>query len=369
MEIDKYLNWMNELADQKSRPKVLLFMHGVFRLFKKMREGRCLDDQAIEKLINNPVVAGYPWWKPFLLHWQLWNWIVFKGCFKKALPRCIEILSMLEDPVFDGYPQRHYAVSDLVCIYIGMDPVGYREEILRKIDDELAVIPGDMWCRESFLSCLIEMYRFGGDLSEIGPVVDELLVRYSKLGKTRDESIAELYLDVSHVFLCRGRLQEAEEYFSQFPPNKLTRRIMKAQYWYIKGRLEMELADDEPPMTVLKQAEYAMKMATDLGYDLLKWYVHRLVGDFHRRQGCTSKALERYAEALNVMDGRGAYRDETSIALLAVELAVNANNPRAAYLLRRAEAANASLKAKRCDRKIKELRHCLENRKERCRQA
>ena len=355
MDIDKNLNWMSGLANKMSSPKVLLFMLGFYRFLKKMREGRYPDDCVTEKLINSPVLADHPWWKPFLRHWQLWNWIIFKGCFKKALPRCIEILSMLEDPVFDGYPQRHYAVSDLLCVYIGMDPIGYREDILRKIDDELALIPTDRSCRESFLICRIEMYRYEGDLSEIGPIIDELLMQYSKLGKTKGESISELYLNVSHVFLSRGRPGEAEEYFNRVSRDMLTRQIMKAQYCYIKGQFEMEMANGEPQITVLKQVEQTLKMATDLGYDLMKWHAYRLAGDFYLKQGCNVKAIERYAEALKVMDGLGAYRDETTVALLTAELAVKEKHPHAACFLKQAEAANANLKAKRCDREIEKL--------------
>ena len=265
--------------------------------------------------------------------------------------------------MFDGFPQRHCILNDLVSIYIGMDPIGYHDEIQQKITDELAVIPRDMHCRNCFLNCRLEMYRYGGDLEETGPIIKELLINYSSSSSVSKEAMSELYRSLSDIFRERGHLEKAESYLEKVSEKDLKRQLVQGKYSLSRGWLKLKRGKRNPPKEVLEQAGDASRIAERIGSRLLKWQAHHLKGDFFRHSGRFREALISYIEALNVMEDLGYYRDEVRIALVAALLALKTASSRIAYCIERAEAANAELVRKRYDKEITSLNCYVGNKK------
>ena len=340
MGSDKYQAWQNDLLDQIKKPKVLAFVAAFYYVLDNMNDDLSENEFILNKLTGDELLDKHPWWKPYLRHWQLQNRICYMGHVKESISLCVETLSSLEEPVHDGFPQRHCLINDLVGIYTDMDPIGYYDDILCKIDDELAVIPKDQHCRRCFLNCRLGMFKYGGDLAETGAIIDELLVEYSGPGEGTKSARNQLNLELSEMFLARGLLVEASEYLGKVSAEEFGKQFYRAKYYLAVSWLALQKSGKKAPGLVLDRVEQVLKIASDIGSDLLKWKAHRLAGDYFRKKACLREAMKHYAKALEIMDGLGYFRDEAVIALSAAVLAIKTGNPWAAGFLDRASAAN-----------------------------
>ena len=341
-----YFAWMDELLKKKKNPRVRLFLARYHSIMKSRHDNAHATYKELTELINSEFLADYPRWKVFLRHFQLQNLINNMGHVKRALPYGIENLIMLEDPVFDDFPQRHCVINDLLSCYYIMDPIGYFEILNQKIHEGLATIPEDMICRSCYLMDRLMMYRFRGNLVELNDHVQEILIAYSsKSEEYVDDSKYRLYLNVCDVYLDRGVPEKASSFFDQVCYEKLLHSYSKMHYHLIDGLLTLRASRGTPPKSILYKAADVVKTSSLLGFDILTWQGFKLAGEYCRRAGQHYRAVDFYVRALDVLSEMGTYRDEVETALTAATLARKIGHPGFGYCLGQAEAANSQLKS------------------------
>ena len=246
----KYLQWRGELYRKKNNRAGISFAKKFYANLNHQLENSYKAARTLNELIKDPVLKNHPWWKPYLRHHQLQIWINYLGGAKKALPYCIDTLAMLEDPIYDGFPQRHCVINDLVSVYIAMDPTGYHDEINQKITDELAIMPDDMICRACYLRDRLDMYKYGGTVTDINDVVERLLLVYASsehFGKCQKD---RLFVSASQVCLHRREIDQAKTFFSQVSTDYIDSPYRKANYQTTKSRLELALNKNNPSKTM-----------------------------------------------------------------------------------------------------------------------
>lgn len=368
MILKNYCTWREKLYEkgiEKNDSRVLAFLVK-FRLMAKVRfADPTKAETLLNELMSDPLMKDYPWWKMLLRHFRLQIWISFMGHINRALTDSIDTLAVLEEPEYDKFPQQHCLINDIVSAYIEMDPVGYYGEIVNKIGDQLAVIPRDMGCRYCFLRDRLVMLKYGGDLDEAGRIVEELLLVYTSSPEyfTRDVK-SRLFLNVSDVYLARGKVEKAVGYLEKVTPEKLATPFFKAKYHLVKGHLGLETGGSRPSASILDRASEVLRTGAKLGCDLLKWKGQRLAGEYYCRIDQPYKAVDRFVEALTVMENLGSYKDEGKIALLAGKLALECGHPELPFCFERAWAANKKLRHQPFTRTIERLlqaakHHCF----------
>lgn len=365
MPAKDYYSWRDELyhrglkkGDRRALRFLARYTEMVLTRFKDPRKTVRLADE----LLQDPLIDEYPWWRMLFRHYRLHSWIAFMGNLKKALPECVDALAVLDDPVYETFPQRHCLINDLVSIYMGMDPVGYYDEIMQKVKDELAVIPKDMGCRSCYLRDHLLMLRYGGDLKESEWIVDELTLEYTESPKKHaKEAKFRLYLNICEIFLARGRVDKAGSCLEKVQSDDLETPYRQAVYRLMKGYVDLRTRNGWPPPSVLHEAENVWQTGKKWGLDRLRWRGYRLAGDYSRESGFLRQSVDFYIKALGVLTNLGAYRDEAEIALAAAGQALECNHSGLPYCLERAEAANRQLKNKPFTCKIEQIRQCTSN--------
>ncbi len=76
-----------------------------------------------------------PWWVMLFQQWQVHATIYYKRDFRNLLDQAIHNLLTVQKPAHLAYPQRLHAYTDLIVIYLRIDPLGYCFEIRSALDE------------------------------------------------------------------------------------------------------------------------------------------------------------------------------------------------------------------------------------------
>ncbi len=74
-----------------------------------------------------------PWWAMFYEHSRTAALIHFRRDFSNVLEMAVRAALEVRKPLYDQFPLRPSVFDDLIAAYLGIDPVGYAEEIRQAV--------------------------------------------------------------------------------------------------------------------------------------------------------------------------------------------------------------------------------------------
>jgi hypothetical protein len=114
-------------------------LHGDAYEFRETNPDRSLalyqEGAQLAKLL------GEPWWELFYGDWIVTGMLFFKRDFRTVLDVAVKNTLELRKPLFDNFPQRYSIQRNLIASYVGIDPVGYADDIQKALADLEAEIP------------------------------------------------------------------------------------------------------------------------------------------------------------------------------------------------------------------------------------
>ncbi|MBN1428929.1 MAG: hypothetical protein JXB07_11135 [Anaerolineae bacterium] len=310
-------DWIHRLVSEAYRDndtaRILMYEH----FSQALDIGGEAPDKSLDLLDQSRMIArelGEKWWVQLINHWELNTLLYYKRDYSQVIEKAVKAVVEVRKPEYEHFPLRVYLHNDLVSAYLGIDPIGYREQIQAAIDYMESQPPPDINFHQVMLILKADFLCINGNF--------DLALKYA-FAILEESEQGEHYLSSAYSVLCniafaRRDWQKMKEW--ALPGEMAARRthyesnLIELLAWNAVAARQLG-ADQEALRFFHAATQHLAAYGSEPHADSYK-----AMAAYHELSGDPAKACRIRERQLEVLEGKARYFAECQCRLEIVRL-------------------------------------------------